>query len=139
MTAIKEARMNPIKGILITTAAGESSVSEVVLTDYKDYQRHIGGYIEVIPDGKNVLSVFCHEEGKILNLPENWLATAFCYAHTLLPLTDVIVGPLLVCGPVAEEGETLTVPDWVERALEAIVEIEAESRAAAPALGIIDG
>jgi hypothetical protein len=56
----------------------------------KEMQDIVGGYIEVIPYGTKKLMVL-NEEGKLLGLPENNVAT------DLVRGADIIVGDVLLC------------------------------------------
>ena len=52
-------------------------------------QRNVGGYIETLSLTKN-LCIICNEEGKLLNLPDNfWIGSR---------IKDMVCGDVIVCG-----------------------------------------
>lgn len=53
----------------------------------------VGGYIEILPIGENLLMV-CNEEGKLIGLPTNEIATLYALANGIL---DCIAGDVLIC------------------------------------------
>lgn len=53
----------------------------------------VGGYIEILPVGKDSLMV-CNEEGKLMGLPVNEIATLFVRANGIF---DCVVGDVLIC------------------------------------------
>ena len=77
---------------------------EVIKNDLQTLQRYVGGLIECLTLGKVV--VICNEEGKIFNLPENFI---FGIARK-----DVIVGTAVICGTNGD-GEFADIPLTVEQ------------------------
>lgn len=87
------------------------------------YQRIVGGFIELVPNPHGV-TVYCNEEGKVMEppLPLNWRATAL-FGDWLQPW-DVIAGNVVVVGPPDEEGYDTDLADadeWVRRAKEVVL------------------
>lgn len=85
------------------------------ICDLKTLQRLVGGLIELVgfPSG---CGCYINEEGKLLNLPVNRIATAI--VDTLYPgfaSYDYIVGPAVFVGPIDSEGyDTSLPPELVE-------------------------
>ena len=69
-------------------------------------QQEVGGYIELVPHRDASISCFVNEEGKLIGLPPNALATAF-FGPGGLFRGDYIAGPLLIMGGVDSYGNTL--------------------------------
>ena len=63
----------------------------------ENFQRYVGGYIEVFPLTTDVV-VICNEEGKLLGLP---------YNCTLL--NETFVGDIIVCGVDGDEFTDLPI------------------------------
>lgn len=76
-------------------------------------QAAVGGYIQMVPVGP--YSMYVNEEGKMIGLPVNVIATAL-WEHVYGAGTDIIVGNAVFCGPVDDEGEdtTLDVAEFTE-------------------------
>lgn len=49
---------------------GDDPVVKVIPNELEELQRLVGGWIEALPFGTGA-NVLCHEEGRILGLPEN--------------------------------------------------------------------
>lgn len=63
-------------------------------------QAAVGGYLEAVPffdtwEGQPAV-VFCNEEGKLNKLPYNRIATAAWYGQSPLPISDVLVGDVVI-------------------------------------------
>jgi len=56
------------------------------------FQKIVGGYIEGISITKDIM-MYCNEEGKILGLPVNKLATE--YVKSIRPFNDIICGDVV--------------------------------------------
>ena len=87
----------PIEGPLQILRPGTES--------YDTLNKAVGGYIECVPLKVNEVSLWLHEEGKIIGLPHNPRAQLL-WEHSYGP-SDVIVGPAVLTGGVDDEGETL--------------------------------
>lgn len=100
------------KSIIIDTT-GNISVNK--LDDLKSLQDIVGGYIEHIsfPFKNNcVLSGFINEEGKILNLPINKMASLlWMKSNNWDKPYDVLCGNVVVTGSVDKEGNTKDITD----------------------------
>jgi uncharacterized protein YuzE len=66
---------------------GEAPEVREVENDLKPIQELVGGYIETVNLGDDILIV-CNEEGKIKGLPANFYVEA---------IDDIIVGPAFFC------------------------------------------
>ena len=77
---------------------GAADWAPITLTGYDELSAAIGGYIQVIPVDEPV-TLYCHEEGKILALPASavWLYNG--HPH------DTIRGPIVLFGPPDGEGD----------------------------------
>ena len=89
-----------LKGILIKTTG------EVEVVEYEDklenLQKYVDGLIEFVAIDEGI-DMIINDEGKILGLKPNYLAT-------LLYGYDFIVGDALVVG-IGDEGENITLTD----------------------------
>ena len=75
-------------------------------------QGAVGGYIQIVPHNAPInLSVYCNEEGKITDPPlePNMLATALFSG--LLGPSDYLAGPVVLTGPIDDEGYTTGISD----------------------------
>lgn len=74
-----------------------SDWKEVEIVDYKDLQKIIGGFFQIVPINDK-LTLYCDEEGKIKELEGNllWLDGG--------NIVDVLVGPVILLGPVDSKG-----------------------------------
>lgn len=89
------------------TAGGE--VLPVALDDLADFQRIVGGYVETVtlPDIDTV--IWLNEDGKLLGLPANRVATLLAKDAGLMP-GDVIVGDVVVTGGADDNGDETDLP-----------------------------
>jgi hypothetical protein len=87
----------------------------------KELQRCVGGYIEGLNLG-DFASGYANEEGLLDGLPFNHVGTALvnfiARAEGLtgpdgVPLYDGLVGPIVLLGPVDEDGNETDVPDLI--------------------------
>jgi hypothetical protein len=86
-------------------------VTKENLVGYEPLSKAIGGLIESVPASPEI-TIWCNEEGKILNLDYNPVATAFWKVfddYGCVTAGDVLVGTVVIQGPVDEEGETTDV------------------------------
>lgn len=76
----------------------DSDWKAIEVGDYEDLQKLIGGYFQLVPIDDS-LTLYCDEEGKIKDLYPNvtWVEKG--------KIIDVLVGPLVLFGPVDDEGE----------------------------------
>jgi len=99
-----------MKAVLIK-AEGEWETIETQGT-YEEICEAVGGYIEY-SRLKNIGSMYVNEEGKLLNLPVNMIATTvFSQINNWV---DVIVGDAIVFGPIDENGnETPVTQEFID-------------------------
>ena len=69
-------------------------------------QRMVGGWLEAAPVFDRRLTMYCNEEGKLLDLPVNIVATLLLDPR----VDDVIAGDVLVVGGPDEEGYDTDLP-----------------------------
>jgi hypothetical protein len=92
------------KAIVLST---EGTLSEIDLdagNTLKILQNAVGGWVQAV-DFATDLTIWVHEEGKIINLPINSKATEI-WTH-FFGNTDLIAGNAVFTGGVDENGETL--------------------------------
>lgn len=63
----------------------------------------VKGNIELVPNYYNNVIMYCNEEGKLLNLKPNFVIYEKPYETREI---DVIVGTIVMLGPVDEDGKT---------------------------------
>jgi hypothetical protein len=94
---------------LVITSTGVTTVEDIT-PDLDTLQSLVGGYIEAAPTDGSV-TVYVNEEGKVTGLPVNPEATRLYYK--LAPFMeghDILVGTVVILGPVDDEGEETEVP-----------------------------
>jgi hypothetical protein len=92
-----------------------------------DYNRIVGGDLEVVGFARPAASLYLNEEGKLNGLPLNPRATAMTWVHnSALRGRDLIVGDVLLVGPVDEYGDDLPVPQEYLRLLFAATRFRVE-------------
>jgi hypothetical protein len=75
--------------------------------ELKNLQGAVGGYVQVI-ELEDDFTMWVNEEGKLLNLPVNEIATVIWEVRFGLD-TDIICGDVVFTGGMDENGETLTI------------------------------
>lgn len=97
-----------VKAVLIPV---EGKLSVVDFDDvYEGVQKALnGGWLEAAPAHPH-LTVFCDEEGKLKGLPRNENANLI-FPNLSMP-GDYLAGPIVVMGPVDEDGYETDVPEW---------------------------
>lgn len=89
-----------MKGIKITS---DKALSIVEVDGLAGYQAIVGGLIEPVTLNRGADdTLYLNEEGKIIGLPVNSIATDL--ALNVLQWRDVIVGDVVIVGPLDEEG-----------------------------------
>lgn len=73
------------KIVVVTKAPGQPAKIEMIQDDLESMQKIVGGFIQIVP--WKGFDLYCHEEGKINQLPPNLY-------HTLPG--DVVVGTVFV-------------------------------------------
>ena len=82
------------------------TVEEADISGYEQLQEAVEGNIERLPyPGRSDVTCYINEEGKLLNLSYNYLATDLL-KNVLRPL-DYIVGPMVVIGFDPDTGEDI--------------------------------
>lgn len=74
-------------------------------------QEAVGGWIERAPTRARELTMYVNEEGKILNLPRNPLATELLFDGKW----DFVAGDAVVCGEPDDEGYDTSIPPALEK------------------------
>lgn len=88
----------PIKGVLIRAdKAQQSEIKPANGTDYSldELQTYVGGYIETIALAGGLVLVV-NENGKLLNLPKNDIATTMARVIGRIAQHDYIVGDVVL-------------------------------------------
>lgn len=75
-------------------------------------QEAVGGHIELVPMRRDDLTMYCNDEGKLDGLPINHLATAIADL-----MDDILVGDVVLLGPVDRHGDSQGVPQHIADAL----------------------
>jgi hypothetical protein len=91
------------------------TITKVDLVGYEPLSETVGGLIQSVPANLAV-TIWCNEEGKMLGQDFNIVATDFWQMfddYGCIAAGDVMVGTVVVQGPVDEEGECTDVPDWL--------------------------
>jgi hypothetical protein len=71
--------------------------------DLEYLQDQVGGVIEAVEIGTD-MTMYLHEEGKVLRLPRNERATRLAKRYGGIALMDFIVGDVVIVGGVDDEG-----------------------------------
>lgn len=82
---------------------------EVIISDYQDIQKVIGGYFQIVPIAEK-FTLYCDDEGKLKELEPNLI-----WMDTDRTMIDILVGPILLLGPVDREGnDTNATPEMLD-------------------------
>ena len=82
---------------------------KVVFSDHKSYDdicKHVGGYIELVPNFYTKAILYCNEEGKMNGLPPN-----FPLLDPHGSIIDIIAGTVVMMGPCDGEGNETELTD----------------------------
>lgn len=103
--------MKKVTGIIIRT---DNSVEiRDVLDEGVTYQAIVGGWLEAI--GVDDATMYINEEGKLLSLPPNLIATGIAHSSRGISQRDFISGNVLLVGPPDMMGNDTDVPEsWQE-------------------------
>lgn len=71
-------------------------------------QELVGGYLESAPVFDRKLTMYCNEEGKLLGLPINFVASLLIHPE----VDDLIMGDVLIVGGPDEEGYDTDLPPF---------------------------
>ena len=96
------------KAVIIKTDSTKELVEFTNETSYKTLSSAVGGYIQSI-DFDDTITLWCNENGKLDDLPQNPVATAFWVEK--FGLTDYVVGDVIFTGGTDDEGQTLGLSD----------------------------
>lgn len=97
-----------IKAVLLKTD-GSKTIKEYEKLTLQDIQSAVGGIYECVYLHNENVDMLCNEEGKILKLDQNPIATALY--HTNHGPKDVIVGDVLLINGVNLDGEYISLSD----------------------------
>lgn len=98
--------MSAFDGLLIST---DGVVEKIHIKDYRDIQRAVGGYFDVVNVTRDT-SFWVHDEGLLIRLPVNRRATfAMWKLDPELVGQLILVGPVLVSGGTDDDGNTLSI------------------------------
>jgi hypothetical protein len=98
-----------LRAVVVKT---DGSVNEVFAEwDYEQLSQEVGGYIEAVNYGNQPYFAYINEEGKLLNLDENHLATELWYmSGQRILIGDYIAGDAVFFGLVDEDGNNTDAP-----------------------------
>lgn len=98
-----------LKAIVVKT---DGSVNEVFAEwDYDQISKEVGGYIEAVYFNNNDYFAYVNEEGKMLNLPENKIATELWYnSGRRILLGDYLAGDAVFFGEIDDNGDSTDAP-----------------------------
>jgi predicted extracellular nuclease len=101
----------------------DGSVNEVWADwDYTQIKEEVGGLIEAVHFGDNFYFCYANEEGKLIGLPENQIATDLWYqSGQVIMLGDYIAGDVVFFGGIDEDGDTVSADRSLWEKLEEIV------------------
>lgn len=99
-----------MKAIVVKT---DGSVNEVFADwDYEEINNEVGGWIEAVDFGDKPYFAYINEEGKLLNLPENGMATDLWYeSGQRVLIGDYIAGDAVFFGSVDSDGNNTDAPN----------------------------
>ena len=101
--------MSETRGILIDV---DGTIHTRVVRDYRAIQAAVGGCFDVVTSSSGQTSFWLNDEGKLIGLPINTIATAALWRlNEAFVNRDVLVGPVFITGGVDENGETLSIND----------------------------
>jgi hypothetical protein len=109
---------------IIRTSTANGPIVEIVKLDAKPYDQIrevVGGWLECVtlPDA----TMYLNEEGKLLGLPINHLATEIAHRDGAIAMHDCICGNVFMVGLPDENGDDLGLPPYWATALMAFTEI----------------
>ena len=93
----------------------EGKVTKEYLDGYAALSNAVEGYIECVPSSDEV-TMWCNEEGRVMNLDLNSVATQLWKLfddYGCLNEGAMLVGPIVIQGPVDNYGECTDCPDWL--------------------------
>lgn len=86
---------------------------------YDDLVAIVGGWLEGVPiEG---VTAYVNEEGKLMGLSRNPVASQIAHADGAIYPNDWIAGNMIVMGPLDDDGDSTSLhKDWVSNALSTI-------------------
>lgn len=96
------------KALILSIDGNRKIVDFEVGNSYELLRDTVGGLIECV-SLSNTIDLWVNEEGKLLDLPGNLLATLLY--QSVYDTKDVIVGDVIFTGGADEDGETLGLSD----------------------------
>jgi len=103
-------------GLLVKT---DKTFEYINTNGYKDIQRAVDGFIEAVSFGDNQYFCYINEEGKLIGLENNELATSLWYdSGQMILLGDYIAGDAMFFGGVDEEGNDIDIPKDFHKIIE---------------------
>ena len=108
----------------VITITSDGVVSDTQITpDYDSISDAVGGWIEHISlikdDSFNWASMYVNEEGKIIHLPYNKIATALYQRGRITD--DFIAGDVIIFGPVSDQGDEQDITDDILTEIQGMV------------------
>jgi len=99
-----------MKAIVVKT---DGSVNEVFADwDYQEINNEVGGWIEAVYFGDKPYFAYINEEGKLLDLTPNEIATDLWYeSGQRVLLGDFIAGNAVFFGPIDSDGNNTDAPN----------------------------
>jgi hypothetical protein len=98
-----------VAGVIITT---EMETTELAESSYEAISKAVGGYIQIVPLQNDFAgySMYLHEEGKLIGLPMNDIATAVW--ENSYGRTDIILGnAVIVNANTDDDGNELPISE----------------------------
>lgn len=105
---------------VILPAADQEPVRqhELGVSSINEYQQLVGGLVQPLRLERPAMTLYCHEEGKLLDLPLNHRATLLLWAHNpAFRYRDLVVGDAFLVGQPDEHGLDTDVPDELVKVL----------------------
>lgn len=99
--------MGTIMAVVVHT---DGQVDVIDLEGYKAIQEVVGGTFDVVTSDTGETSFWVHDEGKIIGLEPNHLATKVLWnLNPAFNGRDYLAGTVLITGGADENGETLSI------------------------------
>jgi len=106
---------------VVTIGVDGSITPETIPNGCEALQQRVGGWIEAVASDDGEVTLWVNEEGKLMGLPVNALATQLWYlVSPSVAHMDVLCGPVVVSGGADSDGETLPIPTNLRRALDEV-------------------
>ena len=110
---------------MITLPVNGEYMNVSVDAELESYQHLVGGYIQALYGEHWIM--YCNEEGKLLDLPINEVATVLCQRHEMIFPNDAIMGNVFFVGVNDDTGqEKELLPETRVKLIGEIVQIRQE-------------